>query len=67
MKFACEVKGFVPEDRLDKREADGSTVLPNSLWSPLLMLEDSGLDLDAINKDRVGVIWGSGTRWIEYP
>jgi 3-oxoacyl-[acyl-carrier-protein] synthase II len=60
-KFACEVKGFDPEARLDKREArrlDRFTQL--AMVATADAIEDSGLDLEAINKDRVGVIWASG-------
>lgn len=60
-KFACEIKGFVPEDRLDKREArrlDRFTQFAMVATADAIV--DSGLDLDAINKDRVGVIWASG-------
>lgn len=60
-KFACEVKGFVPEDRLDKREArrlDRFTQF--AMVATAEAISNSGLDLDAVNKDRVGVIWASG-------
>jgi len=60
-KFACEVKGFVPEDLLDRREArrlDRFTQF--AMVASAEAITDSGLDLDAINKDRVGVIWASG-------
>ncbi|MCB9344265.1 MAG: beta-ketoacyl-ACP synthase II [Lewinellaceae bacterium] len=60
-KFACEVKGFVAEEHLDKREArriDRFTQFAMVATSEAI--QDSGLDLDAINKDRVGVIWASG-------
>jgi len=60
-KFACEVKGFVAEDLLDRREArrlDRFTQF--AMVSTAEAIVDSGLDLDAINKDRVGVIWASG-------
>ena len=60
-KFACEVKGFVAEEHLDKREArriDRFTQF--AIVATSEAIQDSGLDLDAINKDRVGVIWASG-------
>jgi 3-oxoacyl-[acyl-carrier-protein] synthase II len=60
-KFACEVKGFVAEDFLDRREVrrlDRFTQF--AMVSTAEAIVDSGLDLDAINKDRVGVIWASG-------
>ena len=60
-KFACEVKGFVAEDRLDRKEArrlDRFTQFAMVASADAIL--DSGLNLDAINKDRVGVIWASG-------
>lgn len=60
-QFACEVKGFVAEDHLDRREArriDRFTQF--AMVTSAEALQNSGLDLDAINKERVGVIWASG-------
>ncbi len=60
-QFACEVKGFVAEDHLDRREArriDRFTQF--AMVTSAEALQNSGLNLDAINKERVGVIWASG-------
>ena len=60
-RFACEVKGFNAEDHIDKREVrriDRFTQF--ALVTSAEALHNSGLDLDAINKQRVGVIWASG-------
>jgi 3-oxoacyl-[acyl-carrier-protein] synthase II len=60
-KFACEVKGFNPEAHLDRREArrmDRFTQF--AMVAAAESIQNSGLDLDAINKHRVGVIWASG-------
>lgn len=60
-KFACEVKGFNPEAHLDRREArrmDRFTQF--AMVAAAESIRNSGLDLDAINKHRVGVIWASG-------
>ncbi|MCB0531483.1 MAG: beta-ketoacyl-ACP synthase II [Lewinellaceae bacterium] len=60
-QFACEVKGFVAEDHLDRREArriDRFTQF--AMVTSAEAIQNSGLDLDAINKERVGVIWASG-------
>ncbi len=60
-RFAAEVKGFVPENFIDKRE-----VRRMDRFSQFAMtvaaeaLQNSGLDLEAIDKSRVGVIWASG-------
>ncbi len=60
-KFACEVKNFKPEDFFDRKELrkyDLFTVF--ALVAADEAVKDSGLDLDRINKDKVGVIFGSG-------
>lgn len=60
-RFACEVKGFNPEDFLDRREVrriDRFTQF--AMVTAAEALQHSGLDLEAINKERVGVIWASG-------
>lgn len=60
-QFACEVKNFNPTDFLDRKEArkmDLFTIF--SLVSVQEAFSNSGLDLEKINKDRAGVIWGSG-------
>jgi len=60
-QFACEVKGYNPEDFFDRKEARKM-----DLFSQFAMVTadqavlDAGLDQEAIDKDRVGVIWGSG-------
>ena len=60
-KFACEVKNFEPTDHIDRKEArkmDRGTQF--AMVASEEAIVDSGLDLEAINKERVGVIWGSG-------
>jgi len=60
-KFACEVKNFNPEDYFDRKEArrlDLFTIY--ALVSTDEAIRDSGLDLEKIDHDRVGVIFGSG-------
>ena len=60
-RFACEVKGFNAEEHIDKREVrriDRFTQF--ALVTSAEALHNSGLDLDAIDKQRVGVIWASG-------
>ncbi len=59
--FACEVKNFNPEDFLEKKES--RRIDPFSQFALVVADEaiaDSGLDLNTIDKSRVGVIWGSG-------
>jgi len=60
-KFACEVKNFRPEDYFDRKEQkkyDLFTIF--ALVAADEAVIDSGLDLEKVNKDRVGVIFGSG-------
>ena len=60
-RFACEVKGFIPEEHLDRKEArriDRFTQF--AMVTAAEALQSSGLNLDAIDKQRVGVIWASG-------
>jgi 3-oxoacyl-[acyl-carrier-protein] synthase II len=60
-KFACELKGFDAEQHMDRREARRLDRFAQfAMVSSAEAIADSGLDLDAINKDRVGVIWASG-------
>ena len=60
-RFACEVKGFNPEDYFDKKEA---RKLDAYSWygiaASVQAVADSGLDTEGIDKNEVGVIWGSG-------
>jgi 3-oxoacyl-[acyl-carrier-protein] synthase II len=60
-KFACEVKNYNPIDhfeRQDVRKMDPFTQY--ALVTSAEAIKDSGLDLEKIDKTRVGVIWGSG-------
>ena len=60
-KFACEVKNFDPLDIMDRKEA--RKVDPFSAYALATAQEailDSKLDLEKVNLDRAGVVWGSG-------
>jgi 3-oxoacyl-[acyl-carrier-protein] synthase II len=61
-KFACEVKDFDPSDyEMDRKEARKFDLFTQfAFGSTVQAIKDSGLNLDEINKDRVGIIWGSG-------
>ncbi|MCU0392268.1 MAG: beta-ketoacyl-ACP synthase II [Thermoflexibacter sp.] len=60
-KFACEVKNFNVEDFIDKKEARRiDPFCQFALVATDEAMKDSGLDLEKINLDRAGVIWGSG-------
>jgi 3-oxoacyl-[acyl-carrier-protein] synthase II len=60
-KFACEVKNFKPEDYFDRKEVrkyDLFTIY--ALVAADEAVKDSGLNLETVDKDRIGVIFGSG-------
>lgn len=60
-RFACEVKGFNPEDYIEKKEARKMDPFSQyAMASTAEAIEDSGLNLEKLNLDRCGVIWGSG-------
>ena len=64
--FACEVKDFVPNDLLDRKEArrmDRFTQFGMVVADEAIA--DSGLDFEKENPDRIGVIWGSGIGGID--
>ena len=60
-KFACELKGFNAEDHMDRREArrlDRFTQM--AMVAVDEAIQHAGFDMEALDKDRVGVIWASG-------
>jgi 3-oxoacyl-[acyl-carrier-protein] synthase II len=60
-KFACELKGFNVEDHIERKEA--RKMDPYTHYAMVVVkeaIQDAGIDLEKINRDRVGVIWGSG-------
>ncbi len=60
-QFACELKNFNPLDTIEKKELrkyDNYTIY--ALVSVAEAIHSSGINLDEIDKDRAGVIWGSG-------
>jgi len=60
-KFACEVKNFVAEDYLDKKEARKmDPFVQYALVSTEEAVKDAGLDFENLNTNRIGVIWGAG-------
>ena len=59
--FACEVKDFTVTDHLDRKEARKLDQFSQyAMVSATEAMADSGLDTAECNKDRIGVIWGSG-------
>ena len=60
-KFACEIKGYNPEDYFERKEARKMDRFAQyALVSVDEAIKDSGLNVDSLNKNKSGVIWGSG-------
>jgi 3-oxoacyl-[acyl-carrier-protein] synthase II len=60
-RFACEVKGFNTDDYFDKKEARKlDTYSWYGIAASVQAFADSGLDAEGIDKNEIGVIWGSG-------
>ena len=60
-KIAAEIKNFDSEKYFNKKEIRRMDYFVQyAIASAIMAVEDSGLDLDKIDKDRAGVIVGSG-------
>ena len=60
-RLAGEVKGFNPEDYLDKQMVRRFDVFIHfAIAAARMAMEDSGLKIDAGNADRVGAVTGTG-------
>ncbi|MGH1366332.1 MAG: beta-ketoacyl-ACP synthase II [Calditrichia bacterium] len=60
-RFACEVKNYDPLNYFDRKEARKNDFFVHyAMIAADEALNDSGLDLEKIDKNRVGVIWASG-------
>jgi len=65
-RFACEVKNFDVTEFINKKEARKMDKFTQyAIVASDEAIVDSGLDVDTIDKDRVGVIWGAGIGGIE--
>ncbi|MBT8394819.1 MAG: beta-ketoacyl-ACP synthase II [Bacteroidia bacterium] len=65
-KFACELKSFNVTDFLDRKEARKMDKFTQyAMVASNEAIIDSKLDLDVVNKMRVGVIWGAGIGGLE--
>jgi len=65
-KFACELKNYDSTKYFDRKEANKLDLYSQyALITTNEAVADSGLDLEAIDKDRIGVIWGSGIGGID--
>ncbi|MBP3785096.1 MAG: beta-ketoacyl-ACP synthase II [Bacteroidaceae bacterium] len=64
--FACEVKGYDPTQFIDRKEARKmDPYVQYALTVVKEALEDSGMDLETENKNRIGVITGVGIGGIQ--
>jgi len=65
-KFACEVKSYDPLDYFDRKESRKMDIFSQfGMIAAEEAIINSEINLDKINKNRVGVIWGSGVGGIE--
>lgn len=60
-QFACEVKGFKATDFIDRKEARKMDLYTQyALAAAKMAIEDSGMDLEAEDKNEIGVVLGVG-------
>lgn len=65
-KFACEVKNFNVEDFIDRKEARKmDRYAQYAVVATDEAVKDANFDFETLDKDRVGVIWGSGIGGLE--
>ena len=60
-RFACEVKGYDVNNFFERKEGRKlDTFSQYAVVAAEQAIKDAGFDLEKLNHDRVGVIWGSG-------
>jgi 3-oxoacyl-[acyl-carrier-protein] synthase II len=60
-KFACELKNFDPLNHIEKSEARRYDLFTQyALISVEEAVKNANISFDTLNKNRIGVIWGSG-------
>jgi 3-oxoacyl-[acyl-carrier-protein] synthase II len=65
-KFACELKNYDSAKYFDRKEVNKLDLYAQyALITTAEAMSDSGLNLEKIDKDRVGVIWASGIGGLE--
>ncbi len=65
-KFACEIKNYDPQEHFDRKEARKLDKFAQyALVSSDEAILDAGINLDDVDKFRVGVIWGAGIGGLE--
>ena len=65
-QFACELKNFNVEEFIDRKEARKmDRYAQYAVVSSTEAMNDANFDLEKLDKDRAGVIWGSGIGGLE--
>lgn len=65
-KFACEVKGYDPTQHFDRKEVRKLDLYAQyAIVSAKEAIEHSGMDLEKIDKDEVGVVFSAGIGGID--
>ena len=65
-QFACELKGFDPQDHFDRKEVRKMDRFTQyALVASDEAIQDAALDLAVLDKSKAGVIWGSGIGGLE--
>ena len=65
-RFACELKNFDVREHLDRKEARKMDKFTQyAMVATDQAIRDSNLNLEDLDKDRVGVIWGAGVGGLE--
>ncbi len=60
-QFACEIKDFNPNDYFDRKEARKlDPYAQYALIATEQAVQDAQIDFDKLNRDRIGVIYGTG-------
>ena len=60
-QFACEVKDFKPEEFIDRKEARKmDPYCQYAIAAATMAVEDSAMDMETVNKNRIGVVFGVG-------
>jgi 3-oxoacyl-[acyl-carrier-protein] synthase II len=64
--FACELKGFDPKAHFDVKEIRKYDPFSQyALVAVAEAIENGNINFEGLNKDRIGVIWGSGNGGIQ--
>lgn len=60
-KFACEIKDFDVEKYLNRKEVKRMDLFAQyAVATAIMAMDDSNIDLDEVDRERFGVIYGSG-------